>query len=158
MFIIFSVFYILIAAAMTVLILIQRGEGANAGASFGGGSSGTVFGASGSASFLSRTTGVLFTLFIALSLGMAIYLAHSGAPTKSTDLGVMAGMGATTTQSTDAQTVPATTGSAAQAAPAAPVTAPATTTETKPTATDQAEAAASEQAAAQKAKEPSKQN
>lgn len=156
MFIIFSVFYILIAAAMTVLILIQRGEGANAGASFGGGSSGTVFGASGSASFLSRTTGVLFTLFIALSLGMAIYLAHTGAPTKTTDLGVMAGMGATTTQSADTQTAPATTGSAAQVAPAVPAAAPAASTET--TATDQAKAAASEQAAAPKAKEPSKQN
>jgi preprotein translocase subunit SecG len=95
MFIIFSVFYILVAAAMTVLILMQRGEGANAGASFGGGSSGTVFGARGSASFMSRATYVLFALFIIMSLGMAIYLSHSGAPKPVNDLGVMSGVGTT---------------------------------------------------------------
>jgi preprotein translocase subunit SecG len=96
MFVIFSVFYILVAAAMIVLILIQRGEGASAGASFGGGSSGTVFGARGSASFLSRATYGLVTLFFLLSLGMAIYLSHSGAPKPGSDLGVMSGMGTTT--------------------------------------------------------------
>ncbi|SRR5699024_3324539 len=92
MFIIFSVFYILIAAAMIVLILMQRGQGASAGASFGGGGSGTVFGASGSASFLSRATGILAALFFVLSLGMAVYLAHSGAPQPVSDLGVMSGV------------------------------------------------------------------
>jgi preprotein translocase subunit SecG len=59
MFIIFSVFYILIAAAMIVLILLQRGAGADAGSGFGGGASSTVFGARGSASFMTRATGVL---------------------------------------------------------------------------------------------------
>ena len=91
MFIIFSVFYILIAAAMIVLILMQRGQGADAGAGFGAGASGTVFGARGSASFLTRATGMLATLFFLLSLGMAIYFSHHGAPKKSKDLGVMSG-------------------------------------------------------------------
>lgn len=94
LFTIFSVFYVLIAAAMIVLILMQRGDGANAGASFGGGSSGTVFGARGAASFLTRTTAVLATLFFILTLGMGIYLSHNGVrPTAQQTLGVMAGAG-----------------------------------------------------------------
>ena len=93
LFTIFSVFYVLIAAAMIVLILMQRGDGANAGASFGGGSSGTVFGARGAASFLTRTTGVLAGLFFVLSLGMGIYLSHHGVnPNNQQSLGVMAGV------------------------------------------------------------------
>ncbi|MGN6788413.1 MAG: preprotein translocase subunit SecG [Rhodanobacteraceae bacterium] len=94
LFTIFSVFYVLIAAAMIVLILMQRGDGANAGASFGGGASGTVFGARGSASFLTRTTAVLAGLFFVLSLGMGIYLSHHGVtPSAQQSLGVMAGAG-----------------------------------------------------------------
>ena len=91
MFVIFSVFYILIAAAMIVLILLQNGAGADAGSGFGGGASGTVFGARGSATFLTRATGVLGGLFFLLSLGMGIYLHGHGAPhSDATDLGVMA--------------------------------------------------------------------
>ena len=95
LFTIFSVFYVLIAAAMIVLILMQRGDGANAGASFGGGASGTVFGARGAASFLTRTTGVLAGLLFVLSLAMGIYLSHNGAAmqTSKQTLGVMAGAG-----------------------------------------------------------------
>jgi preprotein translocase subunit SecG len=93
MFVIFSVFYILIAAAMTVLILLQNGEGASAGSGFGGGASATVFGARGSANFLTRATGVLAALFFALSLGMGIYLhSHGTQQNNGADLGVMAGM------------------------------------------------------------------
>ena len=66
MFVIFSVFYILIAAAMIVLILLQNGAGADAGSGFGGGASATVFGARGSATFLTRATGVLAALFFVL--------------------------------------------------------------------------------------------
>ena len=94
LFTIFSVFYVLIAAAMIVLILMQRGDGANAGASFGGGSSGTVFGARGAASFLTHTTAVLAGLFVILSLAMGMYLSHNGVrPTAQQTLGVMAGAG-----------------------------------------------------------------
>ena len=93
MFVIFSVFYILIAAAMIVLILMQRGAGADAGSGFGGGASATVFGARGSASFLTRATAALATLFFLLSLGMGIYLSRHGAPqTTQSDLGVMSGL------------------------------------------------------------------
>jgi len=93
MFVIFSVFYILIAAAMIVLILMQRGAGADAGSGFGGGASATVFGARGSASFLTRATAVLAALFFALSLGMGIYLGHHGtSQSDSGDLGVMSGI------------------------------------------------------------------
>jgi preprotein translocase subunit SecG len=93
MFVIFSVFYILIAAAMIVLILMQRGAGADAGSGFGGGASATVFGARGSASFLTRTTAVLAALFFLLSLGMGMYLAHHGSQKSDNgDLGVMSGI------------------------------------------------------------------
>ena len=52
-------------------MLLQRGKGADAGAGFGAGASGTVFGARGSASFLSRTTATLAALFIVTSLTLA---------------------------------------------------------------------------------------
>ncbi|HET7299983.1 MAG TPA: preprotein translocase subunit SecG [Oleiagrimonas sp.] len=138
MFIIFSVFYILVAAAMTVLILMQRGEGANAGASFGGGSSGTVFGARGSASFMGRATYVLFALFIIMSLGMAIYLSHTGAPKPVSDLGVMSGVGATTAPAkTDKNTTKPATQSPASEIPQATVPAGAGK-DSKPTASESA--------------------
>ncbi|MDE3073050.1 MAG: preprotein translocase subunit SecG [Pseudomonadota bacterium] len=93
MFVIFSVFYILVAAAMIVLILLQNGAGADAGSGFGAGASATVFGARGSATFLTRATGVLAGLFFLLSLSMGIYLHGSGQPTSSAnDLGVMAAL------------------------------------------------------------------
>jgi preprotein translocase subunit SecG len=66
-----TVFHVLIAAAIVGLVLLQRGKGADAGAGFGAGASGTVFGARGSASFLSRTTATLAALFIATSLTLA---------------------------------------------------------------------------------------
>jgi preprotein translocase subunit SecG len=65
------VFHVLLAAAIVGLVLLQRGKGADAGAGFGAGASGTVFGARGSASFLSRMTATLAALFIATSLTLA---------------------------------------------------------------------------------------
>ncbi len=79
---IFNIIYVLVAIAMTALILLQQGSGASAGASFGSGASGTVFGARGSANFMSKSTAVLAAVFFMMSLGMAIYLhktAGSGA-------------------------------------------------------------------------------
>ncbi|MDX1508473.1 MAG: preprotein translocase subunit SecG [Woeseiaceae bacterium] len=61
----------LIAVAIIALVLLQRGKGADAGAAFGAGASGTVFGARGSASFFSRATAVLATAFFATSLTLA---------------------------------------------------------------------------------------
>ena len=90
-----NVFYVLIAIAMIVLILLQRGAGAAAGSGFGGGASATVFGARGSANFLSRSTAVLAGLFFLLSLGMGIYLGRPGeGPRPTDDLGVMSGSAA----------------------------------------------------------------
>jgi len=61
----------LIALAIIVLVLVQRGKGAEAGAAFGAGASGTVFGSRGSTSFFSRTTAILATAFFATSLALA---------------------------------------------------------------------------------------
>src|SRR5690606_33903477 len=59
-----------------VLVLLQQGKGAEMGAAFGGGSSGSLFGATGSANFLSRTTAFLAVVFFLTSLGLA-YVATS---------------------------------------------------------------------------------
>ena len=67
-------FHLLVALMIIVLVLLQRGKGAEAGTGFGAGASGTVFGARGSASFFSRATGVLATMFFVTSLSLA-YLA-----------------------------------------------------------------------------------
>lgn len=67
--------FVLVSVALVALILIQQGKGADAGAAFGSGASGTVFGSRGSASFLTRTTGILATLFFLLSLSLA-YLSN----------------------------------------------------------------------------------
>jgi preprotein translocase subunit SecG len=61
----------LIALSIIALVLLQRGKGAEAGAAFGAGASGTVFGARGSTNFFSRTTAILATLFFASSLALA---------------------------------------------------------------------------------------
>ncbi|AAU37336.1 MULTISPECIES: preprotein translocase subunit SecG [Basfia] len=60
--------YLLVSIALIGFILVQQGKGADAGASFGGGASGTVFGSAGSANFLSRTTAILATIFFVISL------------------------------------------------------------------------------------------
>lgn len=65
------VLHVLVGAMIVGLVLVQRGKGAEAGAAFGAGASATVFGAKGSANFLSRSTAVLATVFFATSLGLA---------------------------------------------------------------------------------------
>jgi preprotein translocase subunit SecG len=124
MFVIFSVFYILIAAAMIVLILMQRGTGADAGSGFGAGASATVFGARGSANFLSRSTAVLAALFFMLSIGMGMYLKSNGSTIRAQqathDLGVMAGLGNKPATPQNAQPAAPAQPQAAIPAPAAP--------------------------------------
>ena len=61
------------ALAMIGLILVQHGKGADIGAAFGSGSSGSLFGASGSANFLSRTTAILATVFFVCTLALAYF-------------------------------------------------------------------------------------
>src|SRR5690606_9014943 len=70
--------HVVVGICVIGLVLMQHGKGADAGAAFGGGSggAGSVFGASGSANFLSRTTAILATVFFITSLGLA-YLASS---------------------------------------------------------------------------------
>jgi len=67
------VLQMLSAVGMIGLILVQHGKGADMGAAFGSGSSGSLFGASGSANFLSRTTAVLATVFFVCTLGLAYF-------------------------------------------------------------------------------------
>ena len=106
------VLQVVVAITLCGLILLQHGKGADMGAAFGSGSSGSLFGAAGSANFLSRTTAILAAVFFLTSLGLT-YL--SMGHTKSGGVqGVM-------------QEVPAT--KAVEGAPAAPapaVPAPAT--------------------------------
>ena len=64
------ILHVVSAASVIVLVLLQHGKGADMGAAFGSGSSGSLFGASGSANFLSRTTGVLAAVFFMTSLGL----------------------------------------------------------------------------------------
>jgi preprotein translocase subunit SecG len=68
------VVHVLVALAIIGLVLLQHGKGADMGSGFGGGASSSLFGATGSANFLSRATAVLATLFFILSLVLA-YLA-----------------------------------------------------------------------------------
>ncbi len=68
--------HILVALGIIGLVLMQHGKGADMGAAFGSGASGSLFGATGSANFLSRTTGVLAAVFFATSLSLA-YVASS---------------------------------------------------------------------------------
>src|SRR5512134_496739 len=79
------VFHVLIALAIIGLVLLQHGKGADMGSGFGGGASGSLFGATGSANFLSRTTAVLAAVFFVTSLGLTYFSAS-----KSRDRGVMA--------------------------------------------------------------------
>lgn len=67
------VLHLLGAIAVVVLVLLQQGKGADAGASFGGGASTTVFGSQGSATFLSRVTAILAAGFFMTSLGLAFF-------------------------------------------------------------------------------------
>ena len=69
---ILNIFHVLLALGMVILILLQRGTGATAGAAFGSGASGTVFGARGAGNFLTRMTATFAALFFAISLTMAV--------------------------------------------------------------------------------------
>ena len=84
------VVHVIAALGIIGLVLLQHGKGADMGAAFGGGASGSVFGATGSANFLSRATAILATVFFLTSMGLTWYYAHKG-----TSKGVMATQPAT---------------------------------------------------------------
>jgi len=106
---------ILSALGVIGLVLLQHGKGADVGAAFGSGASGSLFGASGSANFLSRTTAVLAALFFASTLGLTLL----GNYKPQASLGVM---GAAQQPQTAPASAPAASAAAASAAsaPAAP--------------------------------------
>lgn len=72
--------HIIVAISMIGLILVQHGKGADAGASFGAGAAGTVFGSAGSANFLSRTTAILAIIFFGISLVIGNLNTHTASP------------------------------------------------------------------------------
>lgn len=102
----------LAAIVMIGLVLVQHGKGADMGASFGSGASGSLFGATGSANFLSRSTAVCATVFFVATLGLAFL---SGARTHSEDAG-----GSVLDRAVPAASAPAASGAAASAPAAAP--------------------------------------
>jgi preprotein translocase subunit SecG len=82
--------HVLVALAIIFLVLLQHGKGADMGAAFGSGSSGSLFGATGSANFLSRTTAALAVVFFLTSLGLAYVATHKP---KTAGASVMQGVG-----------------------------------------------------------------
>ena len=111
------------ALGMIGLILVQHGKGADMGAAFGSGGSGSLFGASGSANFLSRTTGILAALFFACTLMLA-YFGNAQPRTSSSVLEGVAVVAPAIPASGAAQisgnTVPASTPAAVPVPPALP--------------------------------------
>jgi preprotein translocase subunit SecG len=145
------ILHVLLASGIVALVLLQRGRGADAGAGFGSGASGTVFGARGSASFLSRSTATLAGLFIATSLALA-YLGSQrpAAPSSVTDqlpagqTGELPALPSALPGPTSPGATDAAAGAASNATPAPEPTTAETTP--SPAATDQAPAAPSEPA------------
>ena len=107
------VIHILAALTIVGLVLLQHGKGADAGAAFGSGASGSVFGASGSANFLSRATAIAALVFFLTSLGLTYFIS-----TRSESKGVMATQPAREDKSLPGQIPP--TAPAAPAAKSAP--------------------------------------
>ena len=103
--------HVLVAIAICGFVLLQHGKGADMGAAFGSGSSGTVFGARGSANFLSHTTAVLAAVFFVTSLGLTWYMSSRGTPK-----GLMEGA-VPTAPATKASDVPAAPGGTPVVAP-----------------------------------------
>ena len=109
------VFYVLLAAAIIGLILIQQGKGADVGASFGAGASQTVFGSVGAGNVLTRSTAILATLFFIASIGLAVMAKHKAELARQGGIPVAAEV-----QPGDNAPAPAADGVAPAKAPAAP--------------------------------------
>ena len=105
------------AVGMIILILIQHGKGADMGAAFGSGSSGSLFGASGSANFLSRSTAVLATVFFVCTLALA-YFGNVRAPSSEGSSVLQGAAAVTVPAATDAASAPAAAASEAAQIPA----------------------------------------
>ena len=83
--IVILVIHVIAALAIIGLVLLQHGKGADVGAAFGSGASGSLFGSSGSATFLSRATAILAAVFFVTSLGLTLFSSR-----RNEDRGVMA--------------------------------------------------------------------
>jgi preprotein translocase subunit SecG len=83
------VLHVLAALSVCGFVLLQHGKGADMGAAFGSGSSGSLFGSAGSANFLSRTTAVLATVFFLTSITLTWFGTQTGAPQGVMEKGVM---------------------------------------------------------------------
>ncbi len=125
---------VIAAIAVIVLVLLQHGKGADMGAAFGGGASGSLFGATGSANFLSRSTGVVATVFFLATLGLAYTSTAIKRPASDTG-GVMGTVPSKTPVSPAPTDVPTPRSQAPQSAPPAAV-APASTTSDAPKPND----------------------
>ena len=113
--------HVIVALTIVVLVLLQHGKGADMGAAFGSGSAGSLFGASGAANFLSRSTGVCAAVFFATCLALTYF--H--APKSTTGVmggGIMGGgvMGSGTAQDVSAKTEGGANSIPAPGAPATP--------------------------------------
>ena len=108
------------ALAMIGLILVQHGKGADMGAAFGSGGSGSLFGASGSANFLSRTTAVLATVFFVATLSLAYF-----GNLRTTSSGSVLDSPAAAAPAGASSSVPAAASSSAGSVPAAAASIPA---------------------------------
>ena len=121
------VIQVLSAIGVIVLVLLQQGKGADMGAAFGTGSSGSLFGATGSANFLSRLTAVLASVFFISTLALA-FVAHGRSASKE-PASVMDRLGAPATNSSGAGpagALPAAAGDVSTGAAAIPGAAPGT--------------------------------
>ena len=104
--------HLLVAATLVGLVLLQHGKGADMGAAFGSGASGSLFGASGSANFLSRATAVAATIFFITSMGLTYFSLN-----RSTSGGVLDKLPAATQPAPAPQKAPAQSGATDNAAP-----------------------------------------
>jgi len=106
-----------VVSALTIigLVLLQHGKGADMGASFGSGASGSLFGATGSSNFLSKLTGIAAVIFFAATLGLA-FISNKPAETSA---GVMENLPVSAVPGAEA-TAPGASTAAPKAVPAAP--------------------------------------
>ena len=111
---------LLSALGVIVLVLLQHGKGADMGAAFGSGASGSLFGATGSANFLSRTTAVLATVFFVSTLALTYLGSYHAKPSA----GVLGAATPAPVAAPTAAAVPAAASPAVAASPAAAASGP----------------------------------
>lgn len=107
---------VLSALVIIALVLLQHGKGADMGAAFGSGASGSLFGATGSSNFMSKSTGIAAAVFFSATLGLTYMAGHRGA-----SVGVMERVTLPAPAKTGAGAIPTTTPTPAAATPSAAV-------------------------------------